>query len=163
MRCNRILLILGLLAFVISVAGCKDPACVTKIEKTMPMSVVKKSNVTTLSVENMDFLKDETIAWEDIELSVTLKGKHSINEKIWLSMNGIKVARKDGRRDLETMDYVAKNNTSTMKFKLHKIFMNGAEPFHVFLARAITYFRSPRRTVWEMSVKYRQRSIGWST
>lgn len=131
----RGLALVGLLGFMITMAGCRDQECVTKVEKTVAMKVTKNSNHMSLSVDQLDFLSDSTIVWEDIELNITLKGQHKSSDKLWLAMNGLKVTRKDGRHGLDSVTYVAKKKHSISGFKLHKMFMNGSEPFDKFLRR----------------------------
>jgi hypothetical protein len=88
-----------------------------------------------MSADKLDFLADPTVIWDDIELELTLSGNHTVSENVWLSFNGFKFNRKDGHRSLEGMTYTKKKNSSAGIFKLHKMYLNGAEPFHMFLAR----------------------------
>ncbi|WP_413291151.1 fibronectin type III domain-containing protein [Bdellovibrio sp. HCB337] len=117
--------------------ACKfdNKPCATEVEESVALQPVKGSNHLFMSVEKLDFLSDRTIVWDDIELELVLDGKQTITENIPLSFNGFKFSRKDGRRSMESMDYNKKKNVSSGKFKLHKVYLNGAEPFHMFLAR----------------------------
>ncbi|MBS1969509.1 MAG: fibronectin type III domain-containing protein [Bdellovibrionales bacterium] len=133
---NKALTALGLVGFLLFAAGCKeDQACVKTIEETVALQPVKGSSHLLMSVDKLDFLADSTVVWDDIELELTLAGNHTVSENIWLSFNGFKFNRKDGGRSLEGMTYTKKKNTSAGTFKLHKMYLNGAEPFHMFLAR----------------------------
>jgi len=127
---------LGLVGFLVFAVGCKeDKPCATTVEETVSLQPVKGSSRLLLSVDKLDFLADSTIDWEDIELELTVAGKHSAQENVWLSFNGFKFSRKDGRHALEDMTYTKRKNSSAGIFKLHKMYLNGAEPFHMFLAR----------------------------
>jgi len=134
---QKTILAFGLVAFLTVTAGCKfeDKPCATNVAESVSLTPVKGSNHLLMSVEKLDFLSDSNIVWEDIELSVTFTGKRVASENIVLSFNGFKFNRKDGRRLLEGMDYLKNKNHSSSKFKLHKMYLNGAEPFHRFLAR----------------------------
>jgi hypothetical protein len=134
---QKFILAFGLVAFLSVTAGCKfdNKPCATDVAESVSLKPVKGSNHLLMSVDKLDFLSDSTIVWEDIELSVTLKGKRVASENLVLSFNGFKFNRKDGRRLLEGMDYLKNKNHSSSSFKLHKMYLNGAEPFHHFLAR----------------------------
>lgn len=131
---NKAFTAFGLVCFLLLAAGCKEDPCVKTVEETVALQPVKGSSHLLMSVDKLDFLSDPNITWDDIELEITLDGKRTIQENIWLSFNGFKFNRKDGRRALESMNYTAKKN-SLAAFKLHKMYLNGAEPFHAFLAR----------------------------
>src|SRR5437868_6346079 len=132
---NKALTALGLVSFLLLASGCKEDPCVKTIEETVALKPVKGSNHLLMSVDKLDFLADPNVVWDDIELELTLSGKRTVQENIWLSFNGFKFNRKDGCRSMESMNYTSKKNSSAGIFKLHKMYMNGAEPFHMFLAR----------------------------
>ncbi len=133
---NKALTALGLVGFLSFAVGCKeDQACVKTIEETVALQPAKGSRHLLMSVDKLDFLNDSTVVWDDIELELTLAGNHTVSENIWLSFNGFKFNRKDGGRSLEDMKYTKRKDTSAGTFKLHKMYLNGAEPFHAFLAR----------------------------
>jgi hypothetical protein len=134
---QKFILAFGLVAFITVAAGCKleTKPCATDVAESVSLKPVKGSNHLLMSVDKLDFLSDSTIIWDDIELSVTLKGKRVATENITLSFNGFKFNRKDSRRLLEGMEYLKNKNHSSSSFKLHKMYLNGALPFHHFLAR----------------------------
>jgi large repetitive protein len=124
------------------VSGCfgKKPApsapaqsCSEAYEKTVHAEV--KGGHLYFKVDDLEFLSDKSLVLEDIELSATLSGKHDTQRDIYLSLNGIKVSRKDGQRHLDRCEYEGGGDTSRPFFKLHKFFLNGGEPFHLFMAK----------------------------
>lgn len=131
---NKALMAFGLVSLLLFTAGCKEDPCVKTVEQTVALQPVKGSNHLLMSVDKLDFLADPSIVWDDIDLELTISGKRTVQENIWLSFNGFKFNRKDGRRALESMNYTSKKNSLGV-FKLHKMYLNGAEPFHMFLAR----------------------------
>lgn len=133
---NKALTAFGLVGFLLLASGCKEEKpCVTPIEESAILQPVKGSSHLLMSVEKLDFLSDSSIVWDDIELELTISGKYTVQENVWLAFNGFKFNRKDGRRALEDMSYSIKKKSSNGTFKLHKMYLNGAEPFHLFLAR----------------------------
>lgn len=130
-------LVFGLVAFMAVLPACKfdNKPCATDVEETVDLKPVNGSSHLFMSVEKLEFLSDRTIIWDDIDLELVVKGKQDQTQNISLSFNGFKFNRKDGRRSMESMDYNKKKSNSSGHFKLHKMFLNGAEPFHVFLAR----------------------------
>lgn len=132
---NKALMAFGLVAFLVLATGCKEDQCATSIEQTVSLQPQKGSNNLLMSVDKLDFLADPTVVWDDIELDITVSGKYTVQENMWLSFNGFKFNRKDGGHALEGMTYTSKKNSSVGSFKLHKMYLNGAEPFATFLSR----------------------------
>lgn len=130
---------ISLVAVVILVlgTGCKEDKnpCEENVKQTLSLSPGRDSNHFILAVENLELLDDPTIEWDDIELQATVSGKLGLTETLSLSFNGFKFNRKDGRRALEDLKFFKKDNTSTASFKLHKLHLNGAEPFQSVLSR----------------------------
>lgn len=121
-------------------SGCKEeeakkPPCEIDIRETVPLSLGQDPNQLKMTVEQLQFLSDSDVEWEDIELEVNMSGKRTVGQKLALSFNGFKFNRKDGRQTLENLNVLSQNNQSIAKFKLHRMYLNGADPFHLFLAR----------------------------
>lgn len=134
---NRVFTAFGLVAFLIAGTGCKfdEKPCVSDVEESVALTPVKGQRHLLMAVEEHAFLADSSIVWDDIELELTIAGQKEMKTSLGLSFNGFKFNRKDGRRALENFDYNKRKNIAFGKFKLHKMYLNGGEPFHAFLAR----------------------------
>src|SRR5688572_7145230 len=98
-------------------------SCTEAFEKTVHAEI--KGGHLYFNVDDLDFLSDTTLVLDDIELSATLRGKHDTQRDIAISLNGIKVSRKDGQRHLDRCEYEGGGDTSRPFFKLHKFQING--------------------------------------
>lgn len=108
-----------------------DPNCYKPFEKSV--EVVRHGSSIEVPINELEFLFDPNLILDDIDLIVTLKGKHSSDEEIELDLNGIKVNRQDGHKHCDRTDYDDKNDWNRNSFKLHKFFLNGAKSFLVHL------------------------------
>ncbi len=117
--------------------ACKETPpsdCYKPFEKSV--RVERKGSHISIPLNELDFLFQPNFILDDVDLIVTLKGKHKDKEEeIELSLNGIKTSRRDGKRHCDREDYDEREDHSRSHFKLHRFFLNGAEPFHHYLLR----------------------------
>jgi hypothetical protein len=121
-----------------ALTGCKSTAssedCTKPFELVVDPSSVKNHQI-YIALEKLLFLEHPNFVLEDVELQVTIRGKHKVEEDITLDLNGIKLSRQDGHRSIDAEEYLASQDLTKSRFKIHKMFLNGAEPFEVFLLK----------------------------
>jgi hypothetical protein len=123
----------------IVLTGCKEDGCGVPVDKAVNLTVLKSA--LTLKMESatpldpLEFLLDSTIVWDDIELSLNLKGKPLSTTHLSLSANGLKLTSRNGRPVHGAMVYTSKKNSSNLVLKFAHLSVNGAESFASFLSR----------------------------
>jgi large repetitive protein len=134
---------LALFAMAVFISGCfgskpepKPESCTNPFEKTIHAEI--KGGHLYFDITDLSFLLDKGLILEDIDLSVTLRGKHHVENEIDISFNGVKSSRKDGGRNIDRCEYEDGGDTSRPYFKLHKFSLNGGEPFDKFLSKIYT-------------------------
>lgn len=88
-----------------------------------------------IAPEKLDAFTNPKVVIKDAFLEVTLRGRHHKTKDLTLSLNGIKISRRDGGETCEDLRADKISDVSKSKFPLHKMFLNGALPFHFFIAK----------------------------
>jgi hypothetical protein len=141
MRTSRLFAVGTTIALGLSLVSCKPEntpgeadACHAPFETTVTADVSQGGHKFSFPLDQLDFLSSpDGFDLIDVELQATVKGRHDTTEDIELSLNGIKVSRRDGRHAVDALDYLEQFDRSLSHFKLHKMFLNGAMPFPTYL------------------------------
>jgi hypothetical protein len=110
--------------------GCHQPFEVT----IAPESIQSHTHI-YVAPEKLDLFNDPKVVVQDAYLDVSLKARAPKSEDLSLSLNGIKISRRDGRPVGENVRADKISDAPKFRFALHKMFLNGALPFHLFIAR----------------------------
>ena len=135
---GRLALKCALLLFV--VAACKpapsNKNCFEEFEVSVAVKKITHSYI-DIPIESLKFLfAQDNFVLDDVQLDVVLKGHHHETEEVSLSLNGIKVSRHDGHNNhMDRYENDDKNGRCNSHYKLHKLYLNGAEPFDSYLIR----------------------------
>lgn len=110
--------------------GCNQP-----FELVITPEEIRGSSHIYIAPEKLDALNDPKVVVKDAYLEVTLRGRNHRSRELTLSLNGIKISRRDGGPHCDELRGEAGADISKSKFPLHKMFLNGALPFHLFIAK----------------------------
>jgi hypothetical protein len=109
--------------------------CAIGFETRVPATKIKGNHI-YLDVNALDFLKNENgFFLQEVDLELTLQGKHQSTATITVSLNGLKVSQRGNSRYFDFLDYSKPKDQSRLKAHLQHLLVNGAESFDHYLLR----------------------------
>jgi len=111
----------------------EEPGCEKPFAMTLIPDEIRGGAHIYVRGEALSFMDDPNLVLNQAELQVSVRGRKKGSE-LSLALNGLKVVRRDGAPLVDSVLFDADKNVTHVKMSLHKMFVNGATPFHLFVA-----------------------------